>query len=164
MPPLLRPRLLLVSLTAVWLAACAAGGLPDRPPEIHLVGLRPGGGGLFEQAVLLDLRVVNPNRQDIHFDGLTFNLRVNNQHLADGVSNQPVTVPGRGETRLRVTANADTLALVQQLLSLVERRRLDYAISGDVYIDSGIADHVVAYRSAGAIDPMGAATPETAAP
>jgi len=158
-PPALRPLTLLALLLALALGACAALGVPTKAPSVRLVDLAPGGGGLFEQALFLDLRLTNPNREAITFDGMTFNLSVNGRPLAEGVSNQTVTVPGLGEAMTRVKASASTLHLARQLFSLPEEETLAYTIDGEVYLAGTALDLPLSYETSGEIDVMGTFRP-----
>lgn len=151
--------LLPVLILGLLLGACASMGVPTTPPSVRLIGLQPGGGGLFEQALLLDLRVTNPNRQEIRFDGMTFNLTVNGKHLADGVSNKAVTVPALGEAVLQVKASASTLSLARQMFALADQDTLSYAIAGQVFVAGPTLDHTVPYETSGEVDLMGAFRP-----
>lgn len=162
-PPRRLLRLPVLALLLL-LGACGAMGVPDTPPKVRLVGLAPGGGGLFEQALFLDLRITNPNRQDLRFDGLTFNLAVNDQPLADGVSNQSVTVPGLGEETLRVKANASTLQLARQLFRLPDNQTFRYALDGEVYVAGAALDYTLPYESEGEVDLMRDILPRDTAP
>lgn len=136
---------------AAFVTACASAAAPRNPPEVYLVNLAPGGQtGLFEQSLVTTLRVVNPNPADIAFDGMTFNLYVNDRRLASGVSNESVRIAALSEDIITLTARTDPLTLARQLFGLTEDRRLSYRLTGQIYIQ-GIIDRTFPYESAGNI-------------
>ena len=82
-------------LAAAVLAGCASVRL--KQPEVSLSGVDIKEFGLFEQRLGLALRVVNPNATDLAIDGVEFEVEVNGQGFARGVSNKATTVPRLGE-------------------------------------------------------------------
>lgn len=127
---------LLTFLLLTALAACAGLRGSIDPPRVHLsdVGLlKPG---LFEQRLRVDLRLVNPNDVDLTLDGLTFELAVNDEHLADGVSGQRVDIPRFGDATVTLEASATVLAMLRQIMALGQRETITYRISGKAYFDA----------------------------
>lgn len=149
-------RRLATLLLAAFLAGCAAVTPPREPPEVYLINLVPGGPtGLFEQTLLTTVRVVNPNPTDIDFEGMTFNLYVNDRRLASGVTNEAVHIPALGESIVNVTARTDPLTLARQLFGLADQQRLAYRLTGQIYIQ-GLVDLTVPYETAGSLNLGGA--------
>lgn len=127
---------LLTFLLLTTLAACAGWRGDIEPPRVHLsdVGLlKPG---LFEQRLRVDLRLVNPNDVDLTLDGLTFELEVNDEHFADGVSGQRVDIPRFGDATVTVEASATVLAMLRQVMALGQRETITYRIAGKAYFDA----------------------------
>jgi len=121
------------------------------PPEVHMADLRPAGGGLFEQQFVVELRVVNPNDFPIDVQGMTFDLALNGQPFAKGLTNQSVTVPRLGEARVPVAASTNVLDLARQLLGLAGSGDLSYRISGVAYLAKGLGVDAVPYEQAGSL-------------
>jgi LEA14-like dessication related protein len=106
-----------------------------EPPEVHLVDLRPIQGGLFEQRVRLDLRVVNPNDRELAARGLDLELELNQRPFARGVSRERFQVPALGEARVSVEASTSTIDLLQQVVGLGQPRSFDYRLHGRMFVD-----------------------------
>ena len=122
-------------LLSAALAGCAGLGDSTLPPEVRLINLRPLQASGFEQRFEVDLRILNPNDFDLAFDGMTFDLFVNDSKFATGVSNQAVTVPRLDEAEATVTASTSLLDLFKHFLSVAESGSLSYRISGLAYLD-----------------------------
>ena len=120
-------------LLIVLLTGCASVE-HAQPPTIQLSNLRLGTPGLLSQELLLEIRIGNPNDFALPVNGLTFQLDVNGQRFADGLSNDSVTVPRLGYATMSVTGSADTLAIVRQVLSLGNRERMTYRLHGTAYV------------------------------
>ncbi|MEE9209329.1 MAG: LEA type 2 family protein [Kiloniellales bacterium] len=141
------PHALMGLAALLALAACTRLGEVE-PPQVHLADIRLLPGGLLEQRFQVDLRFGNPNDFDLALDGLTFELELNDMAFARGLSDQAVTVPRLGETRLRVVASTTLIDVVQQMLVLGERSDLSYRIAGVVYL-RGAGARKLPYETAG---------------
>jgi len=86
-----------------------------RPPSVTLAGMEVVEAGLFEQRFLFKLRILNPNDLEIPITGLSFEVALNGQSFATGVSDKPVTVPPLGEAVLEVKAVSSLAGLLRQL-------------------------------------------------
>ena len=84
--------------------------------------------------MLVELRIINPNNVDLPLDGLAFELEVNDNLLAEGYSNEAVTVPRLGEARIPVRASTSLLDLVQQFVTLSQSDHLSYRLKGRAYV------------------------------
>jgi len=118
---------------------------PDNvlPPSINLTNLQLGSTGLLSQELKLDIKIGNPNDFDIPLTGLSFNLEVNGQPFADGLSNESVTVPRLSYATTRVTGNASTIGLIMQLMTIGRRDKIDYRLFGTTHVGRlGIKDIV----------------------
>lgn len=130
---------------ALWVAACAVAALAGcetidqtLPPRISVANIELTQPGLLRQDFNLDLRIANPNNVDIPLEGLTFHLDVDGQPFAEGQSNERVTLPRLSEISMPVKASTDTFSLVRQIMTLGQRDKISYRISGYAYV-SGIA-------------------------
>lgn len=130
---------LLIALLCLWLAACSTLGL--QKPHVTLVGIRPAASTLLEQNFDLTLRLQNPNRLPLTASGLSFELSVAGQHLANGVSNQAISVPGLGESEIRVRVHTTLGSWFRQLGKVLQGDgTLDYQLQGRLAGLQGIAD------------------------
>lgn len=108
-------RLLLIGLLATLTVACASLGKMREPPVVNLAGLQMGEMTLFEQRYQLQLRVQNPNDDELPISGLYCTLYINDREFAKGVSNANVTVPRFGEALLSVDVVSDLRRVLEQL-------------------------------------------------
>ena len=114
-----------------------------QPPSINLTNLQLGTPGLLSQELKLDIKIGNPNDFDIPLTGLSFNLEVNGQPFAEGLSNESVTVPRLSYATTRITGNASTIGLIMQLMTFGQRDKIDYRLFGVAHVGRlGIKDTV----------------------
>ncbi len=132
-------RVLALLLLAGLVACSTFPGKPE-PPRVNLVGLRLVSVELFEQRYQVRLRVKNPNAFELPIRGIDFQLDINGEAFADGISNQSVTVPAYGERLIALEVSSSLMQVFRQLQSLDSSRSpgLKYRIDGSVAIgDSG---------------------------
>ena len=80
-----------------------------------------------------------------------FELEVNDKKLADGLSNEAVTIPRLGEARVPVVASVTLLGLVEQVMVLGQRDNLSYRLKGRAYVD-GLLGSGVPFEQDGALE------------
>ncbi|MEM7170790.1 MAG: LEA type 2 family protein [Pseudomonadota bacterium] len=117
-------------------------------PDFRIINVQLLPGGLFEQRLLLSLRIINPNDFALDIDGANMNLQLNGQAFGRGVSDQRVTVPRLGEGQMDFTVSTGLLEVVQQVMTLAERDSLDYKITGTAFL-SGLSRRSVPYEIEG---------------
>jgi len=130
------------------------------PPDVHLTDVAPVGGGLFEQRIRLTFRFTNPNAFDLAVDGFSFQLDMNGEPLAHGVSAAGMTLPALSESLVDAEASTTTLGLLHQLKRLSERRELSYDLSGRVHLSNADVPWLAFERHAS----LGPSTPATPRP
>lgn len=119
-------------LMLAFLAGCASlAGLREKP-TVTLAGIDVVEIGLFEQRFALRLRVQNPNDVELPINGLSFDVALNGQAFAHGVSDAAVTVPRYGEATLNVQATSSLGSVWRQLREMEKggREKLTYRVSG----------------------------------
>lgn len=133
----MKRRLALCALGVSLLAACAGLSGLTQKPEVSLAGLDLVELGLLEQRFLLRLRVQNPNDVALPVRGLTFDVELNGQPFASGLSDRAVVVPRFGEAVLEVKATSNLSGVLRQLRELRRsgRERVDYRIFGRIALD-----------------------------
>jgi LEA14-like dessication related protein len=105
-----------------------------QPPSVNLTNLQLGSPGLLSQALKISVRIGNPNDFDIPLTGLSFNLEVNGQPFAEGLSNESITVPRLGYANLKVDGTASTIGLIMQFMTLGQRDKIDYRLFGRAHV------------------------------
>ncbi|MGI9591597.1 MAG: LEA type 2 family protein [Myxococcota bacterium] len=114
-----------IPLLALFCALFVSGGCAHRdvfghlePPDVTLANLVPVGASPFEARVRADLRLQNPNDFPITFDGMRFDLEVNEQPFLRAVSDQEITLPRLGEAVVSVEGTTTTVSLWRQIRGL----------------------------------------------
>jgi LEA14-like dessication related protein len=128
----MRTRSIGLALAIVVFAGCASLGGRQQPLDVTLSDVAPETIGLLEQRYKVKLRLQNPNDADIAFDGLAFEIDLNDKAFAKGVSDQKGVVPRFGETVIELEATSQLMGLLQQLVQLQEqeRRGVTYRLQG----------------------------------
>lgn len=119
------------------LSACAGLAGLSQKPEISLAGLDLVELGLFEQRFAMKLRIRNPNDVELRISGVDFDVELNGQHFARGLSDRPVMVPRMGEAVLEVSATSSLGSVLRQVRELQKggRERIDYRLNGRIVLE-----------------------------
>jgi LEA14-like dessication related protein len=132
--------MLLGTLVSATLLLTACGSLPHKPepPRVSLIGLNLLSVDLFEQRYALRLRIKNPNAFELPVRGVDFQLDINGEVFADGVSNRAFTVPAFGESVLELEVSSSLLQVFEQLRALQgdAAAGLAYRVRGNVAVGS----------------------------
>jgi LEA14-like dessication related protein len=141
-------RALIISLLLM-LTACSTF-TPRDPLQIQLVGIEPLPGQELELRFAIKLRVQNPNDRPIDFNGIALQLKVNQQPLLSGVSDQSGQVARYGERILHIPVSLSAYAALRQAWGAAgyqHGKGLPYELSGKLagglfgtrrFSDSGI--------------------------
>jgi len=122
------PRLLWCALLVLGLGACAGSPARMDPLSVTLSDIRPVQMGLLEQEYAIRIRVQNPNNTAIPLAGLSYQIELNGEPFARGVSKQTAAVPAFGEIMLDATAVGNIGGLMAQVVQ-VQRSGLPQAFS-----------------------------------
>ena len=125
---LMAALLALLATTGCGIRQLAKGEL--LPPEVRFKGLMlqpPTHQGVPLSVVL---EVQNPNPMAITVLGYDYEVWAAGQSVAKGVSNQPVTLPARGETAVTVPVLLKLRNLPGLLPNLLQEKRIPVEIAG----------------------------------
>jgi len=120
------------------LAGCAhLWGTADNP-RVNIASLTPKDMKLFEQIFIMELRVMNPGDKELVISGLSFNLEVNGQSFARGVSNESFTVGPFTSHVVQVEAVTTLASLLGQIVQAQkgEFSGFTYHLKGYFHSDS----------------------------
>lgn len=125
-------RRVLVFCCVLLLAGCA--GLGElKKPQVGLAGLALDEIGLFEQRFLVMLRVTNPNDDSVTIDGVEFKLELNDQHFANGVGKERITLPRMGDALVKLSVTTNLGSLWKQVRALQGGKPIGYRMTGKLY-------------------------------
>lgn len=117
---------------ALALGSCA--GLPALdPPRVSVADIRAVSVEGWELRMLLELRVQNPNRLAIDYDGLDVKLDLQGKTVATGVSAERGSIPAYGESLVALPMRVSLVNLGRQALRMFGNgtpERLHYALEG----------------------------------
>jgi len=130
---LITKTILLLYCTVI-LTACSLFGGYQETPRVSLVSIQPIEMGLLEQRYGLQLRILNPNDNEIPIKGLSYSIEINGHEFAYGVSRQPVTIPPFSEALLDVEVVSNLLNVPQQFqeMSGENSNSLKYRLKGKI--------------------------------
>jgi LEA14-like dessication related protein len=119
-------------------AGCAHFFGRAESPRVNIANITPKDVKLFEQVFSLDLRVMNPADKELVIKGVVFDLEVNGQPFARGVSNQASTIGPFSSQVLPVEAVTTLASLLRQLVQAQreEFTGFTYRLSGFFQTDS----------------------------
>lgn len=129
---MLRRRSLLALGFAVLASSCAMVG-DVEPPMVSLADLKIGRMGLFEQEARITLRFRNPNDTALPLDGAKFNIKLNGEPFARGVSNESITVPRLGDATMDAVMIISTFDVLNQFLNMGNVQALTYELDGTAF-------------------------------
>jgi LEA14-like dessication related protein len=119
------------------LAGCAGTGGYRESPQVALVSIEPTGATTGEQHYALQLRILNPNDVALPVSGIDYNIEINRQPFAFGVSHQSMQIPAHGEALLNVEVVSLLLNVLRQAQQLAEQggRVIEYRVSGRLSLE-----------------------------
>lgn len=107
-------RMLLAALAGALVSCATVPGRMD-PPSVTVADVRMGTAGVLEQQYFVKLRIQNPNDDDLLVKGVSFELELNDQPFAKGVSPKAVTVPRFGSEFVEVETVSGITSILRQL-------------------------------------------------
>jgi LEA14-like dessication related protein len=116
--------LLWVAFFVTLVSGCASLFWMGEKPRVDIVNIIPKEMRLMEQTFLMELRIQNPTETDLDITGLAFDLEINGQPFARGVSNQSIKVERLSTKILQTEAYTGLTSILRQL---AEARKGSYA-------------------------------------
>jgi LEA14-like dessication related protein len=122
------------------LSACAAWAIRE-PLNVTIADITPLDMNLLEQRYAVKVRLLNPNDVDIAFDGVVFDLEVNDKPFAKGVSDRGGTIPRFGEAVIDIQVVTGLQNILRQIVELQKEDRagFSYHIKGRLHSKGGFA-------------------------
>ncbi|WP_036665925.1 LEA type 2 family protein [Paludibacterium yongneupense] len=100
------------------LAAC--GVMQLKKPQIGVVDIVPAHSTLLEQNFDVTLRVQNPNSRALSAQGLSFEVHVDGDTLATGVSSQPISVPALSDGLVKIQLHTTLATWFKHLNAILQ--------------------------------------------
>lgn len=128
-------------LLAALLAAMLPGCFILRRTQLQNCEFRLAGTSIKEIALTylrlaINIDVTNPNRIDVVLDRMRFDLYVNDEHVANGVSNLKTRIPSGGSVKISPVVTLDYAQVGTAIISTIKNLGAKYKIVGTVYFDT----------------------------
>jgi len=135
-------RLLHLAAVVLLLTTAGCASLTSlEAPEVRVTSLQmlESAPGSLEQRFAVGLRLTNPNNRAIDVEGLDFELELNGNRLARGVTDNAFELPRLGEAETLVVVTTSLFDVLRQALDLAGRSEgaMDYRVKGRLHLGSG---------------------------
>jgi LEA14-like dessication related protein len=128
---------------ALSVAGCSALGPKIEVPRLSLVHVAMTSADIFNQQFLVRVHVQNPNDRELPIKGIDYELFLEGDSFAEGLSNKPFVVPALGETEFDMTVRTNFVSGVGRLLSRLNGRdQVQYVVEGKVLTELGMAKKI----------------------
>jgi LEA14-like dessication related protein len=124
-----------MAILAAALLVIGCAGLKLQAPSVTVADLQVVEASLLAQRFVFKLRVQNPNDREIPVKGMSFEVTINDEPFARGVSNKTATLPRLSETIMEVAAVSDLSAILRQIGALRRdgKNSVSYRIRGRLF-------------------------------
>jgi len=126
-----------IALAALALPGCSLFVPKLAKPRLSVVSVRMLKSDLWHQELKLRMRVQNPNDRELPVKGLTYELDVDDQELAHGMSGDSFVVPALGEAEFDMSVSANMASVLLKVLSQGSNQ-VDYRIKGRIALSAGL--------------------------
>jgi len=129
------------------LTGCAGLYKQIETPRISVVNLHLVEATVFEQNYRIQLRIQNPNTFEIPVKGLQYNIELNDQHFASGLSNHSAVIPALDSAVIEVEAISTLLSFFRQFNNLQQGKleTISYRLNGKIHL-TGFRSQSFDYR------------------
>ena len=122
-------------------------------PRVNIASLTPKDMKLFEQIFVMELRVMNPGDKELVINGLAFDLEVNGQPFARGVSNESFTVAPFASHVVQVEAVTTLASLLRQVVQAQKGEFSGFTYHLKGYFHSGSSGGRIPFDETGEFKP-----------
>ena len=128
---------ILIALFALGLGGCSLIIPKLEKPTLSVVDVQLLKGDLWHQELKVRMRVQNPNDRQLPVKGLSYELDVDGQEFAHGMSADSFVVPAHGEAEFDLSVSANMASLLVKMLGQ-GGDSLDYQLTGKISLSAGL--------------------------
>jgi LEA14-like dessication related protein len=130
-------RKLLIILLALGLSGCSLFVPKLERPTLSVVKVQLLKSDLWHQELRVRMRVQNPNDRALPVKGIVYQLDVEGQELAHGMSGDSFVVPALGEAEFDMSVSAN---MANMLIKLLNKggTEVEYRIYGKISLSAGL--------------------------
>jgi len=132
-------------------AGCTTLGSLETP-DVTLAGLQLTEVTVFETTIEARLRIGNPNREDLSFDGASFKLELEDRKVGRGLTPETFTVPGLSTAVVPVTFHVNNAAAMLRLKQILDQQTVSYGVWATLYLERGTGTKKLKAERQGQID------------
>jgi LEA14-like dessication related protein len=136
-------------LTFLILSGCAGWGQRLETPRITLSNFNVQEIKIFESVFTIEMRVFNTNEVPLEIKGLNCDLELNGKRLATGVTNVNINIPSYETALVPMTLYSSVLDVVTMLRGLAKTEKLEYRLTGHLYLGKGVMPSTIPFKSSG---------------
>lgn len=134
------------------LGGCSALAPKLEAPRLALVSAAMTSGDIFSQTFLVRMNVQNPNDRDLPIRGIDYQLFLEGDSFAEGVTPKAFVVPANGETEFDISVRTNFVSSIGRLLTRLQgKQKVEYVIEGKVLTDIGLLKKIP-FRESGVVD------------
>jgi len=130
-------RWIVIAVAALALPACSLFVPKLEKPKLSVVSIQMLKSDLWHQELKLRMRVENPNDRELPVKGLSYELDVDDQELAHGMSGESFVVPALGEAEFDMSVSANMASVLIKVLGS-GNNQVDYRIKGKIALSVGL--------------------------
>jgi LEA14-like dessication related protein len=129
--------IILVAVAVVGLSGCSLFVPKLERPTLSVVRVQLLKSDLWHQELRVRMRVQNPNDRALPVQGIVYQLDVEGQELAHGVSADSFVVPALGEAEFDMSVSAN---MANMLIKLLNKggNEVEYRIYGKISLSAGL--------------------------
>jgi len=145
------PGLLMLAALLV-LGGCSTFRPKIEPLRLMVISAGPTSTDMFSQSFLVRLHVDNPNDREIAVKGIDYQLFLQGDSFAEGLTNKPFKLAAKGETEFDMTVRTNFMSSVGRLMSRLNgSRKVEYSIEGTVLTDITMMKKIP-FRETGSVE------------
>lgn len=126
-------------LAVLLLNACVSTRF--EAPKLSVINVGMVSADVFSQQFRIRLHVQNPNARELPIKGIEYQLFLQGDSFAEGLSNQPFVVPALGEAEFDTVVSTNFMSSIGRLLSKLnssDGNKVQYTFVGKVHLSQGI--------------------------
>jgi LEA14-like dessication related protein len=130
-------RWILIILVCLGLSGCSLFVPKLEKPTLSVVRVQMLKSDLWHQEFKVRIRVQNPNDRELPVKGIVYELDVEGQELAHGMSGDSFVVPALGEAEFDMSVSAN---MANMLIKLLNKggSQVEYRIYGKISLSAGL--------------------------
>jgi LEA14-like dessication related protein len=128
---------ILIILVCLGLSGCSLFVPKLEKPTLSVVRVQMLKSDLWHQEFKVRIRVQNPNDRELPVKGIVYELDVEGQELAHGMSGDSFVVPALGEAEFDMSVSAN---MANMLIKLLNKggSQVEYRIYGKISLSAGL--------------------------